>query len=563
MRRATAFIAEQPRAVWLLQLGMLVNFFGNGLVAPFLVLYLHFARGLPIAVAGAAIATGGITAIFSGFLAGWSADRNGPKLTVVGAMLCNAVAYSLYLFVSEAWQAFAVAALVGVGTGAYGPSQQSLVARLVGPETRHRVFTQNRMFSLLGLGLGGIVGGAIAAGERVSDYEILLVLDVATFLCFALMLAPIPIARAVPAPVSSGAGYLAALRDASLVRLCVVNLVLVSAGIAPMLVLMPAYAKLYGGVNEGTIGLIYAINTTTILIGQIPITRFAEGKRRMPLLALGTLLWIIAWSAMLAGASRPAGVAAVLIGAAVIIYGIGECLYSAVVVPTVAAIAPDALRGRYLAVMGLSWQGGFMLGPAVGGSLLVAGPLGLPLVCALACLVAVAGALALERGLPPGHTRTPRVARPRDAASSAAMKWITREHPRVDRVACPWLIEKFVDKDAEFVYVPADRVIAEAKRLDATPFDVKDAELGHHGAECSFDAIVRKYRLDADPALAYMARVIRGADTADKTLTPESVGIEALLEGIRLVHHPDDQRQREASRPVLDALYRYCREKAA
>ncbi len=138
------------------------------------------------------------------------------------------------------------------------------------------------------------------------------------------------------------------------------------------------------------------------------------------------------------------------------------------------------------------------------------------------------------------------------------MKWITREHPRVDRVACPWLIERFVDRSAEFVYVPSATVMAEAARTGATPYDVKDVELGHHGPECSFDAFVHRYGLDRDPAMVYMAKVIRGADTADKTVTPESIGVEAILDGIRHVHYPDDQRQREASRPVLDALYAYC-----
>lgn len=141
------------------------------------------------------------------------------------------------------------------------------------------------------------------------------------------------------------------------------------------------------------------------------------------------------------------------------------------------------------------------------------------------------------------------------------MKWITREHPRVDRVACPWLVQKFVDKDAEFLYVRADMVAGEAARTGATPYDITDVELGHHGAECSFDAFVHKYGLDGDAALAYMAKVIRGADTSDKTITPESVGVEALLDGVRLVHYPDDQAQRKASIPVLDALYAYCTEK--
>jgi hypothetical protein len=141
------------------------------------------------------------------------------------------------------------------------------------------------------------------------------------------------------------------------------------------------------------------------------------------------------------------------------------------------------------------------------------------------------------------------------------MKWITREHPRVDRVACPWLIERSIDPEAEFLYVPADRVLTEAERLGATPYDVPDVELGHRGAECSFDAFVRKYGLERDRALAYMARVVRGADTSAKTLTPESQGLEAILEGIRTLHYPDDQAQREASRPILDALYAYCEQK--
>ncbi len=142
-------------------------------------------------------------------------------------------------------------------------------------------------------------------------------------------------------------------------------------------------------------------------------------------------------------------------------------------------------------------------------------------------------------------------------------RWITREHPRVDRVACPWLIERFVDKDAEFLYVASDMVAAEAKLVGATPYDIKDAELGHHGAECSFDAFLHHYGLDKDPAMTYMAKVIRGADTEDKDLTPESRGVEALLDGVRAMHQPNDQEQRRASRPILDALYAYCRAKVA
>src|ERR1700694_2273616 len=93
------------------------------------------------------------------------------------------------------------------------------------------------------------------------------------------------------------------------------------------------------------------------------------------------------------------------------------------------------------------------------------------------------------------------------------MKWITREHVKVDRVACPWLIRKFVDKDAEFMFVPPDKVMEEAKRLDAIPYDVKNVELGHHGKEGSFEAILNKYQLTPDPAPVLLGKLVNGADT--------------------------------------------------
>ena len=141
------------------------------------------------------------------------------------------------------------------------------------------------------------------------------------------------------------------------------------------------------------------------------------------------------------------------------------------------------------------------------------------------------------------------------------MKWITREHVKVDRVACPWLIRKFVDKDAEFVFAPSDKVMAESKRLDAIPYDVKDVELGHHGKECSFEAILKKYQLDKDPALVLLGRIVNGADT-DNTLynQAEGAGLNAIAEGFRHLGYPDDHALNAAEWIVYDALHAYCRE---
>jgi hypothetical protein len=141
------------------------------------------------------------------------------------------------------------------------------------------------------------------------------------------------------------------------------------------------------------------------------------------------------------------------------------------------------------------------------------------------------------------------------------MKWITREHVKVDRVACPWLIKKFVDPKAEFHFVPAERVISEAERLEAVPFDVPSVELGHHGKECSFEAILKKYNLADDPALALLARIVNGADT-DNILwqQPEAAGLSAVAEGFRHLGFGNDHEINAAEWIVYDALYAYSRE---
>jgi len=141
------------------------------------------------------------------------------------------------------------------------------------------------------------------------------------------------------------------------------------------------------------------------------------------------------------------------------------------------------------------------------------------------------------------------------------MKWITRERVKVDRVACPWLISKFVDKDAEFFFVPADKVMDEAKRLGATPYDVKGVELGHHGKECSFEAILKKYNLTTNPALVLLGKIVNGADT-DNTLyaQPEGPGLEAIAEGFRHLGYKDDHAINAAEWIVYNALYAYCQE---
>jgi hypothetical protein len=141
------------------------------------------------------------------------------------------------------------------------------------------------------------------------------------------------------------------------------------------------------------------------------------------------------------------------------------------------------------------------------------------------------------------------------------MKWITREKARVDRIACPWLITRFIDRHPTFLFVPDDQVLSIAAREDAVPYDVANVELGHHGPRCSFDAFVDKYEL-ADRALKALAEIVRGADTDDRRLTPESAGLYAAASGFRLIAK-DDHDNMVRQFPMYDALYAYCRSKTS
>ena len=141
------------------------------------------------------------------------------------------------------------------------------------------------------------------------------------------------------------------------------------------------------------------------------------------------------------------------------------------------------------------------------------------------------------------------------------MKWVTREHVKVDRVACPWLIRRFIDPQAEFLFVPGEQVAAAAEREGAIAYDVAGVELGHHGRRCSFEAIIEKYGLQGDAALAMLARIVNGADT-DNALyhQPEGPGLKAVAFGFAQLGFKDDLAQNEAEWIVYDALYAYCRQ---
>lgn len=137
------------------------------------------------------------------------------------------------------------------------------------------------------------------------------------------------------------------------------------------------------------------------------------------------------------------------------------------------------------------------------------------------------------------------------------MKWVTRERPKIDRIACPWLIDRFIDKEPEFLYVPSDRVLSVAKETGAIPYDIPGVELTHIGDTCTFDTFLQKYSLD-DPALLQLAKIVRGADTSRLDLTPQSAGLYAISLGLSAVY-ADDHEMLDHGLVMYDALYAWCK----
>ena len=142
------------------------------------------------------------------------------------------------------------------------------------------------------------------------------------------------------------------------------------------------------------------------------------------------------------------------------------------------------------------------------------------------------------------------------------MKWVTRQNANVDRIACPWLIKRFVDKDAEFLYVPGDKVMDTAQREEAIPYDVKNVELGHIDGRCSFESIILKYALTEDKALIELAKIVHAADVSDdENTSQEGPGLKAIASGFALLYGCDDHHKLELETPLYDALYTWCQKK--
>jgi MFS family permease len=397
-----------PRSVWTLEAGGFANALGNGIAFPFLVIYLHNVRGFSLGLAGAVLATIAAAGIAANPVAGSLVDRFGGRPTLAVALVLLAVGFGLYPLIREPWHAFALTLVSGAGNGMFWPSQSALIAGLTPATRRHGAYSVQRVSRNLGLGLGGAIGGLIATTDDPTSFTVIFALDAATFLVYICVLAVVPEPpRGAAEPGMPPTRYLEVLRDRVLLGVVGLNIAYVAAGYA-VWELLPVFAKNEAGVSERQIGLIFFVNTLVIVVAQLPLTKLLEGRRRMKALAAMTLHWAFAMLVVLAGGAwTHAAVAAAVFVVAAVVFGLGECFHGPTQAPLVADLAPDRLRGRYMALGSLSWEVGFLVGPAVGGVVLGTEPLALWPLAAFVCLLAGAGALALERDLPRELRLTP------------------------------------------------------------------------------------------------------------------------------------------------------------
>lgn len=397
------------RRTWTLLSGSFANALGNGVVLPFLLIYLHNVRGIPLGLAGLVLAATSVAGLAGGPLAGAVIDAAGPRKVLVGSMVFSAAGFGGFAFVHGAGSAFVVAVLAGLGNGAFWPAHATMVAALTERETRHNAFAMQRVLNNLGIGVGGVVGGFIASTAHPRTYELLFAIDAGTFAAYlvALWFVPSP-ARATDVAERVRGGYRQVLRHKTFIGYVLLNACLVAIGFSLLGDIFPAFAKNTAHVSERGIGLCFLANTLVIVIAQLPVAKWLEGRRRMAAYTVEGAIWAVAWLIVFAGGWWLDGPAAgVVFAFALSVFGLGECFHGTVQNALIADLAKPALLGRYLALNGFAFQLGGAAGRAAGGFALAFAPHALWIAAAVVAFGVGLGALGFERVLPEAIRRTP------------------------------------------------------------------------------------------------------------------------------------------------------------
>ena len=368
-----------PRPVLILQAGDALNYFGYGLILPFEIIYLHQIRGFSTATAGLVLAATMATAAIVTPPTGALLDRYSGKAIVIAGSLASALGYAGFAYVVLPWQAFACAIVSGAGLGAATTAYRVLIITLVEREQRAASVALGRVAGNFGLGLGATVGGFIvASAPQLSSFQILYLFNAVTFAVFALIVlvfVPIPRAVTVTATDTNGTGFRAVARDRLFLTVIAANIVLVIVGHTFFSNILAPFAQAHTLVGPAAIGIIFLVNTSFVVIAQIPAVRVVAKMRRTHAFAAASALFAVSLLSVLPATFIHSELAATaLLAAAAVVFAMAECVHIVVLGPLVADMAPAHLLGRYLSVYGLTFTISLALGPAIGGLLLQTSP---------------------------------------------------------------------------------------------------------------------------------------------------------------------------------------------
>ena len=319
------------RPVLILQAGNALNFFGYGLILPFEIIYLHQIRGFSTSTAGLVLAATMGTAAIVTPPTGALLDRYSAKAIVVAGSLASALGYAGFAYVDHPWQAFACSIVSGAGIGAAGTANRQLTIRLVKREQRAAAFALNRVAGNFGIGSGATVAGfVVASAQRLSSFQTLYLFDAVTYAGFALIVlaaVPSPRAETVTATDANGTGFRAVARDRLFLTVIAANIVLVVVGHTFFSNILPPFAKTHTPLGPAAIGIIVLVNTSFVVIAQIPAVRVVARMRRTHAFAAASALFAVSLLAVLPATLIHSELAATsLLAGVAIVFAIGECV---------------------------------------------------------------------------------------------------------------------------------------------------------------------------------------------------------------------------------------------
>lgn len=354
--------------------GAFFNSLGGGLTLPILIVYLNQVRGFSLTSASLILSWMAITGLAFSPISGHLVDKFGPRRIMLIAILIEAIAIFSWALIDSINGALLVGALSSLGNAAIWPTQTTMMARMVSEEFRPKFFGLQFMMLNLGLGLGGVVSSFIVEVKDPASFTRLFALDALTYLVFFGFILTL---RGVGGQIEktqeeieNDGGYRQVVSDRSFMRLAVVKLLLVTFGYASLDAGLPTLLTLYGDLSVKSLGPIWAVNTGVIVLGQIFVINRLDGRSRVRLMFVISLIWSVAWVIIGFSVSLDPAATFALTGIGIGIFALGEMIWSSVGPTLTNVLAPEHMRGRYNSVDGLIWVFAGAMGPALSGIML-------------------------------------------------------------------------------------------------------------------------------------------------------------------------------------------------